>query len=90
MMGSAQASGSVVALQRYPVKSMMGEALNAVEVTRSKKYFGIRSAGRAQPQRRPAGPSRSSRSVCWPSALELALLRARVTTARLVNAAKFR
>ena len=32
MMGSAQASGSVVALQRYPVKSMMGEALNAVEV----------------------------------------------------------
>jgi uncharacterized protein len=32
MMGSAQASGSVVALQRYPVKSMMGEELNAVEV----------------------------------------------------------
>ena len=32
MMGSAQASGSVVALQRYPVKSMIGEALNAVEV----------------------------------------------------------
>ena len=32
MMGPAQASGSVVALQRYPVKSMMGEALNAVEV----------------------------------------------------------
>ena len=32
MMGSAQASGSVVALQRYPVKSMMGETLNAVEV----------------------------------------------------------
>jgi len=33
MMGSAQASGSVVALQRYPVKSMMGEELNAVEVS---------------------------------------------------------
>ena len=32
MMRSAQASGSVVALQRYPVKSMMGEQLNAVEV----------------------------------------------------------
>jgi uncharacterized protein YcbX len=32
MMGSAQASGSVVALQRYPVKSMMGEELNVVEV----------------------------------------------------------
>ena len=32
MMGSTQASASVVALQRYPVKSMMGEALNAVEV----------------------------------------------------------
>ena len=45
MMGSAQASGSVAALQRYPVKSMMGEALNAVEVTRSKKYSGIRIWG---------------------------------------------
>jgi uncharacterized protein YcbX len=32
MVGSAQASGSVVALRRYPVKSMMGEELNAVEV----------------------------------------------------------
>ena len=32
MSGSAQASGSVVALRRYPVKSMMGEELNAVEV----------------------------------------------------------
>ena len=28
----AQASGSVIALKRYPVKSMMGEELNAVEV----------------------------------------------------------
>ena len=34
MAGSAQASsGSVVALRRYPVKSMMGEELNAVEVS---------------------------------------------------------
>jgi uncharacterized protein YcbX len=33
MVGSAQASGSVVALRRYPVKSMMGEELNAVEVS---------------------------------------------------------
>jgi uncharacterized protein YcbX len=32
MAGSAQTSGSVVALRRYPVKSMMGEELNAVEV----------------------------------------------------------
>ena len=32
MMGSTQASDSVVALQRYPVKSMMGEELNVVEV----------------------------------------------------------
>ena len=32
MAGSAQASGSVVALRRYPVKSMMGEELNAVDV----------------------------------------------------------
>ena len=32
MVRSAQASGSVIALQRYPVKSMMGEELNAVEV----------------------------------------------------------
>ena len=56
MMGSAQASGSVVALQRYPVKSMMGEALNAVEVTRSKKYSGIRiwGLGIASPLRRAA------------------------------------
>jgi len=33
MAGSAQTSGSVVALRRYPVKSMMGEELNAVEVS---------------------------------------------------------
>jgi uncharacterized protein YcbX len=33
MVGSAQTAGSVVALERYPVKSMMGEALNAVEVS---------------------------------------------------------
>ena len=34
MVGSAQTAGSVkVALGRYPVKSMMGEALNAVEVS---------------------------------------------------------
>ena len=33
MVGSAQTSGSVVALRRYPVKSMMGEELNAVEVS---------------------------------------------------------
>ena len=52
MMGSAQASGSVVALQRYPVKSMMGEALNAVEVTRSKKYSGIRIWGLGIAKRR--------------------------------------
>jgi MOSC N-terminal beta barrel domain len=32
-LGSAQTAGSVVALERYPVKSMMGEALNAVEVS---------------------------------------------------------
>ena len=32
MVRSAQASGSVIALKRYPVKSMMGEELNAVEV----------------------------------------------------------
>jgi uncharacterized protein YcbX len=32
MAGSAQTSGSVVALRRYPVKSMMGEEINAVEV----------------------------------------------------------
>src|ERR1700682_1586762 len=34
MSGSAQTSGSVVALWRYPVKSMMGEELNAAEVTK--------------------------------------------------------
>src|SRR5919204_3627446 len=35
MSGSAQTScGSVVSLWRYPVKSMMGEELNAAEVTR--------------------------------------------------------
>src|SRR5260370_34967331 len=35
MMASAQGScGSVVALWRYPVKSMMGEELNAAEVTK--------------------------------------------------------
>ena len=33
MVGSAPTAGSVVALERYPVKSMMGEALNAVEVS---------------------------------------------------------
>jgi len=33
MAGSAQTSGSVVGLRRYPVKSMMGEELNAVEVS---------------------------------------------------------
>ena len=33
MSGSAQVSGSVVALWRYPVKSMMGEELNAAELT---------------------------------------------------------
>jgi hypothetical protein len=34
MSGSAQSScGSVVALWRYPVKSMMGEELNAAELT---------------------------------------------------------
>jgi uncharacterized protein len=32
MMRLGQPSGSVVALQRYPVKSMMGEPLNTVEV----------------------------------------------------------
>ena len=37
MMGSAQASGSVVALQRYPV----GEALNAVEVRHPDLGLGI-------------------------------------------------
>ena len=37
MAGSAQTSGSVVALRRYPVKSMMGEELNAVEV----REFGL-------------------------------------------------
>ena len=36
-MESAQTAGSVVALERYPVKSMMGEALNAVEVSK----FGL-------------------------------------------------
>ena len=36
-MGSARTAGSVVALERYPVKSMMGEALNAVEVSK----FGL-------------------------------------------------
>ena len=39
-----------------------------------------------QPQRRRAGPSRSSRSVCWPSSLESAPPRARVTAAQAVNA----
>jgi uncharacterized protein len=34
MSESAQASGSLIALWRYPVKSMMGEELNAAEVTR--------------------------------------------------------
>jgi MOSC domain-containing protein len=33
MAGSVQTSGSVVGLRRYPVKSMMGEELNAVEVS---------------------------------------------------------
>jgi uncharacterized protein YcbX len=33
MSGSAQTVGSVVALWRYPVKSMMGKELNATEVT---------------------------------------------------------
>jgi uncharacterized protein YcbX len=33
MAGSVQTSGSVVSLRRYPVKSMMGEELNAVEVS---------------------------------------------------------
>jgi uncharacterized protein len=33
MPQSAQALGSVVSLWRYPVKSMMGEELNATEVT---------------------------------------------------------
>ena len=33
MAGLAQTSGSVVAIRRYPVKSMMGEELNAVEVS---------------------------------------------------------
>jgi uncharacterized protein YcbX len=32
MMRLGQPSASVVALQRYPVKSMMGEPLNTVEV----------------------------------------------------------
>ncbi|TML88346.1 MAG: hypothetical protein E6G08_08125 [Actinobacteria bacterium] len=31
--GARAAAGSVVALWRYPVKSMMGEELNAAEVT---------------------------------------------------------
>jgi uncharacterized protein YcbX len=34
MSDSAQACGSLIALWRYPVKSMMGEELNAAEVTR--------------------------------------------------------
>jgi uncharacterized protein len=34
MSESAQACGSLIALWRYPVKSMMGEELNAAEVTR--------------------------------------------------------
>ena len=33
MAGSVQTSGSVVGLRRYPVKSMMGEELNATEVS---------------------------------------------------------
>src|SRR5271169_2334430 len=33
MAGSVQTPGSVVGLRRYPVKSMMGEELNAVEVS---------------------------------------------------------
>src|SRR3989442_1100595 len=36
-MSSSQLIGSVVSLWRYPVKSMMGEELNAAEVTK----FGL-------------------------------------------------
>src|SRR5207302_86512 len=36
-MSSSQLVGSVVSLWRYPVKSMMGEELNAAEVTK----FGL-------------------------------------------------
>jgi transposase len=74
MMGSAQASGSVVALQRYPVKSMMGEALNAVEVTRSKKYSGIRIWGLGIAKRR--GLRRAAVAV----ARKLAVLMHRIWT----------
>src|SRR5437764_15288530 len=37
LMSSSQLVGSVVSLWRYPVKSMMGEELNAAEVT----MFGL-------------------------------------------------
>src|ERR1700730_11043127 len=59
--------GSVVSLWRYPVKSMMGEELNAAEVT-ERGLLGDRASPTAHPDaarsgaRRPAGPHSRCRS----------------------------
>jgi uncharacterized protein YcbX len=46
--------GSVVSLWRYPVKSMMGEEVNASEVTKGgllgDRVYGLRARGQARGQ----------------------------------------
>src|ERR1051325_880799 len=58
-MDSTQALGAIVSLWRYPVKSMMGEELNATEITTSglagdRAYAGVgKSDGKVASAKNP-------------------------------------
>ncbi len=62
-MTSTQRLGSVVSLWRYPVKSMMGEEVNASEVTKG-GLLGDRVYALA-PRTRGSGPRCSTSALPW-------------------------